>query len=153
MAPKMPPKMAPKEDLLRLDRQLCFQLYLASKSMIQAYAPLLEPLGLTYLQYLVMMVLWESGELSVKALGGKLHLDSGTLSPLLKRLLAKKLIVKTRAEADERSVVIRLTGEGRALKARAQNVPQRLMECSGLKAEEARKLFRAVQGLNSRLEG
>lgn len=143
--------MAPKNDSLRLDRQLCFQLYLASKSLTQAYGPLLEPLDLTYLQYLVMMVLWEEDKVSVKALGEKLHLDSGTLSPLLKRLLAKELVTKTRAEEDERSVVIALTGEGRALKAKALNVPEKLFRCTGLKMGDAEALFRSLRELNSSL--
>lgn len=145
------PAMAAKNDSLRLDRQLCFQLYLASKSLTQAYGPLLEPLDLTYLQYLVMMVLWEEDQISVKALGERLHLDSGTLSPLLKRLLAKDLVTKTRAEADERSVVIALTGEGRALKTKAQNVPEKLFRCTGMKVGDAEELFRSLRTLNEAL--
>lgn len=143
--------MAAKNDSLRLDRQLCFQLYLASKSLTQAYGPLLEPLDLTYLQYLVMMVLWGEDKVSVKALGEKLQLDSGTLSPLLKRLLAKELVTKTRAEADERSVVIALTSEGRALKAKAQNVPDKLFRCTGMKMNDAEALFGSLRELNAAL--
>lgn len=143
--------MALKRDPLHLEQQLCFQLYLASKSLIQAYAPLLEPLDLTYLQYLVMMILWEDDEISVKSLGDKLHLDSGTLSPLLKRLIAKTLVIKFRAQNDERSVVIRLTQEGKALRTKAQSVPESIWRCTGLKPEEAQSLFASVRRLNAHL--
>lgn len=109
-------------DTLLLDAQTCFRLYLASKSVIQAYTPFLKPLGLTYPQYLVLLVLWESEPLSVKDLGGRLHLDSGTLSPVLKKLQDKKIVEKVRSKTDERSVVISLTPMGRKLKEKALTV-------------------------------
>lgn len=109
-------------DALNLDAQTCFRLYLASKSVIQAYTPFLKPLDLTYPQYLVMLVLWETEPLSVKDLGAKLFLDSGTLSPLLKKLQDKKIVEKVRSKEDERSVVISLTPAGRKLKERAYGV-------------------------------
>ncbi|MES2744326.1 MAG: MarR family transcriptional regulator [Bdellovibrionota bacterium] len=111
--------MKKSADSLSLELQTCFRLYLASKSVIQAYTPFLKPLDLTYPQYLVMLVLWESEPLSVKDLGAKLYLDSGTLSPLLKKLQDKKIVEKVRSKEDERSVVISLTPQGRKLKDKA----------------------------------
>ncbi|MBC7658214.1 MAG: MarR family transcriptional regulator [Chitinophagaceae bacterium] len=105
-----------------LDQQPCFKLYLASKTVIQAYGPLLKSLGLTYPQYLVMVVLWETEPLAVKDLGARLHLDSGTLSPLLKKLQDKKFVEKDRSKDDERSVLISLTAAGRKLKEKAYGV-------------------------------
>lgn len=109
-------------DFLYLDGQPCFKLYLASKTIIQSYGPLLKPLGLTYPQYLVMLVLWEAEPMSVKELGNRLHLDSGTLSPLLKKLQDKKIVEKVRSKEDERSVVISLTAAGKKLKEKAYSV-------------------------------
>jgi DNA-binding MarR family transcriptional regulator len=109
---------------LALDHQLCFALYSASLAMTKTYKPLLEPLGLTYPQYLVMLVLWEGDGCTVSQLGERLQLDSGTLTPLLKRLQAQGLLQRLRDAADERRVLLQLTPEGRALKARAVVVPQ-----------------------------
>ena len=115
---------APAASWLALDRQLCFALYSASLAMTKAYKPLLEPLGLTYPQYLAMLVLWETDGVSVSQLGERLRLDSGTLTPLLKRLEAQALVQRLRDASDERRVLLRLTAAGRALKARARTVPQ-----------------------------
>jgi DNA-binding MarR family transcriptional regulator len=112
------------EDLLSLDSQLCFALYSASLAMTKLYKPLLVPLGLTYPQYLVMMVLWESEDHTVNDLGKRLHLDSGTLTPLLKRMETAGLLLRQRDEVDERRVRVTLTASGRALKAQAQAIPQ-----------------------------
>lgn len=109
---------------LALDHQLCFALYSASLAMTKTYKPLLEPLGLTYPQYLVMLVLWQGDGLTVSQLGERLQLDSGTLTPLLKRLQAQGLLQRLRDAADERRVLLQLTAEGRALRARAMAVPQ-----------------------------
>ena len=111
---------------LRLDQQLCFPLYAAANAIGRAYRPLLEPLGLTYPQYLVMLVLWESAPLSVGELGTRLLLDSGTLTPLLKRLESAGLVLRQRDPEDERRVVIDLKAAGRQLKARARAVPEAL---------------------------
>jgi DNA-binding MarR family transcriptional regulator len=111
------------DQLLRLDRQLCFALYAASRAMTRAYGPVLEPLGLTYPQYLVMLVLWETDDHTVGELGDRLGLDSGTLTPLLKRLEQRELIGRSRDPADERVVRIRLTDAGRALRDQATHVP------------------------------
>src|SRR5438105_12628747 len=107
------------DQLLRLDNQLCFALYSASLAMTKLYKPLLDPLGLTYPQYLAMLVLWERDGITVSELGERLQLDSGTLTPLLKRLESQGLLARERDRADERRVLLQLTPAGRALKARA----------------------------------
>jgi len=112
-----------KRDSLQLDEQLCFALYSASRAMTRTYAPLLEPLGLTYPQYLVLLVLWERDGLPVRELGARLALDSGTLTPLLKRLERQGLVERVRGADDERVVRIHLTAAGRALRTRARKVP------------------------------
>jgi len=117
--------MAPR-DPLQLDEQLCFALYNASRALTRAYAPLLEPLGLTYPQYLVLLVLWEHDGVPVKAIGERLRLDSGTLTPLLKRLEQQALVERRRGEDDERVVRIHLTPEGRALRGKARKIPTEL---------------------------
>ncbi|WP_280213180.1 MarR family winged helix-turn-helix transcriptional regulator [Nocardia cyriacigeorgica] len=123
-------------DELALDNQVCFALYSASRVMIRLYRPLLDELGLTYPQYLVMLVLWERGEVSVKELGAALELDSGTLSPLLKRLESTGMVRRRRAAGDERSVLVEATPEGRALRERAKAVPRRIGCATGLDASE-----------------
>ena len=122
------------DSMLALDNQLCFALYSASLAMTKTYKPLLDKLGLTYPQYLVMLVLWQEDRLLVKAIGERLFLDSGTLTPLLKRLEASGLIVRARDQEDERQVRITLTPEGRALKRKAQDIPLRVMCASGQSA-------------------
>jgi len=143
------------DELLRLDNQLCFALYSASRMLTRAYRPLLEPLGLTYPQYLAMMVLWEAdkaGEtLTVNALGERLLLDSGTLTPLLKRLDADGLVSRTRSPKDERVVELAVTAKGRELRAKAVSVPCSLLSRATLPLDElldlqqrATKLARAL---------
>jgi DNA-binding MarR family transcriptional regulator len=125
-----------RRDSLQLDDQLCFALYSASRAMTRAYAPLLEPLGLTYPQYLVLLVLWERDGLSVKQLGERLALDSGTLTPLLKRLEHQDLVERHRDEDDERLVRLRLSPSGRALRGKARKVPIQLASCAGSDVED-----------------
>jgi DNA-binding MarR family transcriptional regulator len=120
-----------QRDPLHLDDQLCFALYHASRALTRAYAPLLEPLGLTYPQYLVLLVLWERDGVPVKALGDRLSLDSGTLTPLLKRLEQQGLVTRTRSEDDERVVQIHLTVTGRALRGKAKKIPMELACSAG----------------------
>jgi MarR family transcriptional regulator, organic hydroperoxide resistance regulator len=134
-------------DELRLDRQVCFALYAASRAVTQLYRPLLEPLGLTYPQYLVMLVLWERGPVTVKELGTALDLDSGTLSPLLKRLGAAGLVTRERRTADERSVEVALTAAGEELKTRAAGVPRSIAKATGLRATELTELRRNLTAL------
>ncbi|MDC5852900.1 MarR family winged helix-turn-helix transcriptional regulator [Vibrio europaeus] len=121
-------KQLTEEESLLLENQVCFPLYSASNAVIRTYRPLLDSLDLTYSQYLVMMVLWESDGISVKDIGARLHLDSGTLTPLLKRLEAKGFVVRGRSELDERVRVLKLSEEGRALKAKALAIPAE-MKC------------------------
>jgi DNA-binding MarR family transcriptional regulator len=121
---------------LLLDDQLCFALYAASRAVTQLYRPLLAELGLTYPQYLVMLVLWEKGTTTVKGLAEALQLDYGTLSPLLKRLAAAGLVERRRRTDDERSVEVSLTTAGRELKARADCVPQEIVDAYGLDAAQ-----------------
>jgi DNA-binding MarR family transcriptional regulator len=117
----------PSADLLRLDAQFCFPLYAATNLITRAYRPLLKPLGLTYPQYLVMLVLWEQPSLTVKALGQRLLLDSGTLSPLLQRLEGQRLVKKQTDPDDARRVIVGITAKGEALRAKAMQVPEALM--------------------------
>lgn len=119
-------------DLLALDRQVCFALAVASRSVISLYRPVLEPLGLTHPQYLVMLALWETSPLRVNELGEKLYLDSATLSPLLKRLESAGLIARARSTDDERVVELTLTDAGTALRAKAEAVPPAIIERLGL---------------------
>lgn len=115
-------------DLLLLDNQLCFALYSASNAIVRAYRPLLDQLDLTYPQYLVMLVLWQQDGVSVKQLGEQLFLDSGTLTPLLKRLEAKGLLRRERSEQDERLRVLTLTEQGKALKKQAADIPLQMRD-------------------------
>lgn len=112
---------------LTLDKQICFSLYSASNAMSRAYQPLLKKLGLTYLQYIVMMVLWEDLTMNVKALGFRVHLDSGTLTPLLKRLEGKGLVIRSRCSEDERVRIISLSDSGKSLYQDAQQVPKDML--------------------------
>ncbi|TVU64984.1 MarR family transcriptional regulator [Vibrio atlanticus] len=132
--------MSEQDDYLKLDNQVCFALYSASNAMSRAYQPLLKALDLTYLQYIVMMVLWEEKEINVKALGAKTHLDSGTLTPLLKRLEAKGYVLRTRSAEDERVRVITLTPAGVALKEQAQTVPVEMLCLSKMNEDELKSL-------------
>ncbi|WP_299492545.1 MarR family transcriptional regulator [uncultured Shewanella sp.] len=117
-----------KNESLSLDNQICFSLYSAANAMVRTYRPLLEVLELTYSQYLAMLVLWEHDGISVKILGEKLHLDSGTLTPLLKRLEGKGLVIRARSKEDERMRVLNLTEQGCLLKGKAQSIPE-MMKC------------------------
>jgi DNA-binding MarR family transcriptional regulator len=142
-------------DHLTLDEQLCFPLYAASRAMTAVYRPKLERLGLTYPQYLVMLALWERDERSVGDVCQALDLDSGTLSPLLKRLEAAGLVERRRSAADERRVDIRLTERGRALRAEAGDIPAQMAEASGLSMDEVIALrgvlHRLTEALKSQL--
>ncbi|GHE25586.1 MarR family transcriptional regulator [Kitasatospora indigofera] len=139
----------PDEELLRLDHQICFSLHAASRAFGGVYRTVLKDLDLTYPQYLVMLVLWEHGELPVKRIGEHLRLDSGTLSPLLKRLEATGYVRRARSSEDERSVTVRLTEAGTALRERAVCVPRRIVEASDLTPAEAATL----QSLLARVTG
>ncbi|MFI6172825.1 MarR family winged helix-turn-helix transcriptional regulator [Nocardia sp. NPDC051052] len=138
-------------DHLTLDEQLCFPLYAASRAMTAVYRPKLERLGLTYPQYLVMLALWEQDGRSVGEVCHALALDSGTLSPLLKRLEAAGLVQRQRATADERRVDIQLTERGRALRAEARDIPAEMAEACGLSVDEFLALRATLRRLTSAL--
>ncbi|MFT3952563.1 MAG: MarR family transcriptional regulator [Oscillospiraceae bacterium] len=128
-------------EALKLERQLCFPLYACAKEIVRRYQPFLEPLGLTYTQYIALLVLWEHKTLTVKALGEALYLDSGTLTPLLKKLEHTGLLTRTRRLQDERSVEITLTDAGLALREQAAGIPQKLGACIPVTPEEAQALY------------
>ena len=133
-----------KQDTLKLDNQLCFRLYAASKEIIRQYSPLLDELDLTYTQYITLLALWEKDHVSVKELGEKLYLDSGTLTPLLNKLKKKELIDKTRHEKDGRELIISLTKKGIELKKEALDIPESIAKCVKLKDEEALAFFKLL---------
>jgi DNA-binding MarR family transcriptional regulator len=139
---------------LELDRQLCFALYTASRALTRAYAPLLEDAGLTYPQYITLLVLWEDPQrpLSVGELGERLHLDSGTLTPLLKRLEAMGFLARARDAGDERRVLVTLTGKGLALRDRLASIPHSLLRCLGMDATEADSLRERLVALTAALD-
>jgi DNA-binding MarR family transcriptional regulator len=137
--------------MLKLDNQLCFALYSTSLAMTKLYKPLLDELGLTYPQYLAMLVLWEQDGLMVSEIGERLYLDSGTLTPLLKRLEAAGLIARIRAVEDERRVHITLTAAGRKLKARAAKIPDCILTAAQCPVPELMALTQQVQALRQRL--
>lgn len=152
--PRLPAASLPPADpasLLLLDNQLCFALYAASLAMTKLYKPLLDRLGLTYPQYLAMLVLWERDGLTVGELGERLRLDSGTLTPLLKRLAAAGLVTRTRAADDERRVVITLTEAGRALREQACEVPRQVACTIQCTPEEITELRQRLHDLRRRL--
>ncbi|MEU3556402.1 MarR family winged helix-turn-helix transcriptional regulator [Streptomyces fragilis] len=141
-----------EDDFLVLDRQICFSLNAASRAFNGVYRVVLKELGLTYPQYLVMLVLWEHGTTPVKGLGERLRLDSGTLSPLLKRLEAAGLVRRERSAEDERSVQIHLTPDGEALRDRARRVPLRIAAATGLGHQDALALRALLDGLTEALD-
>ncbi|MBP2582020.1 DNA-binding MarR family transcriptional regulator [Streptomyces sp. PvR006] len=142
----------PDEDFLRLDHQICFSLHAATRAFNGVYREALKELGLTYPQYLAMLVLWEHGELPVKGIGERLKLDSGTLSPLLKRLEAAGYVERRRSPEDERSVTVRPTAEGTALKEKARDVPRRIATATGLGLADIRDLRERLDALAARLD-
>ncbi|MGR7027442.1 MarR family winged helix-turn-helix transcriptional regulator [Geodermatophilus sp. URMC 62] len=136
MTTRQTPQPSGPEDVLALDRQVCFALSVAARNVVAVYRPVLEPLGLTHPQYLVMLALWQHGTLSVKELSGLLQLDPGTLSPLLKRLEAAGLLRRERDPRDQRNLALALTDEGRALREQAERIPAGIVERLGMSLEE-----------------
>ena len=137
-----------KKDSLRLENQLCFPLYACARDVVKAYRPHLEVLGLTYTQYISMMVLWEEGRVSVRDLGKKLHLDSGTLTPLLKKLESRGYLKRERSTQDERVVIACITEEGRKLKRAAAKIPQAMAnDITDFPMEDAQELYRLLYKL------
>ncbi len=132
---------------LALENQLCFPLYAASKELTRRYKPFLDPLGLTYTQYVTMMALWERDGVTVTELGHRLYLDSATLTPLLRRLEGRGYINRTRSKADERAIIVTLTDEGRRLRARAMDVPACIGGCVSMERDDLIRLKALVEKL------
>jgi DNA-binding MarR family transcriptional regulator len=153
MVTRKTPDTALSDQALRLDNQLCFALYSASLAMTKLYKPLLDELGITYPQYLVLLVLWERDGLTVSELGERLSLDSGTLTPLLKRLETAGLVSRLRDTQDERRVLVRLSAAGRELKQRAARIPGCVLQASQCSVAEAMALTHQIQTLRNRLTG
>lgn len=126
---------------LKLENQLCFPLYASAKEVVKKYKPLLDPLSLTYTQYIAMMVLWEQKSINVKSLGKHLYLDSGTLTPLLKKMELQGWVMRNRDLKDERNVIITLTEEGEKLKQAAAHIPLEMSKCISLSPQEAKQLY------------
>lgn len=134
-----------------LDDQLCFKLYAVSRQVTNMYRPILETLDITYPQYLVMLILWECKNSTVRELGKRLYLDSGTLTPMLKRLEQKDLLSRKRDPADERSVIIAITPQGEALKQKAEDIPEKMGKCFSLQHSEYLQLREQLEGLLNNL--
>ena len=137
--------MSDNYDVLKLENQLCFPLYACSKEIVKRYTPYLEEIGLTYTQYITMLVMWEKEKMTVKALGEVLYLDSGTLTPVLKKLEQKGYVSRSRDEKDERVLNVTLTKEGEALKEKAVEIPAKIGGCIQLSVEEAVTLHQTLQ--------
>lgn len=133
--------MTDKYDPLKLENQLCFPLYACSKEIVRAYKPYLDEIGLTYTQYITMMLMWEHKKLRAKELGLRLYLDSGTLTPLLKRLEDKGFVTRKRSSEDERDLIVTITEKGEGLKEKAVTIPARLGACIDLDPQKARALY------------
>ena len=131
-------------DNLKLENQLCFPLYVASKEIVRQYTPYLNKVGLTYTQYITMMVLWDKKEINVKELGNILFLDSGTLTPLLKKLEDKGFITRSRSNIDERNVIIKITNNGLSLKDKCRDIPNCVSKCVNLDKEETVMLYNTL---------
>ena len=134
----------PNYDSLKLENQICFPLYACSREIIKRYKPFLDEIDLTYTQYITMMVLWEKKTVTVKELGSSLYLDSGTLTPLLKKLEQKGYLTRRRSEEDERNLNVTITEAGEELKKRAVLIPERMSDCVALEPEEAKELYRLL---------
>lgn len=133
--------MSSKNNPLGIDNQLCFPLYAAAKEVVKKYTPYLKPLGLTYTQYITMMIMWEEKEVTAAHLGERLHLDSGTLTPMLKKMEQGGLITRQRSSVDERNLVVSITQQGEDLRRKALKVPAQMAQCVNLTAEEATTLY------------
>lgn len=129
-----------KQDPLKLENQLCFPLYAAAKEVVRRYRPFLDPLGLTYTQYIAMMVLWEYKEITVSKMGKLLMLDSGTLTPMLKKMEASGLLTRRRSKQDERELIVTITQKGSDLRKKAVKIPEKMASCVALDIEEAVQL-------------
>ena len=132
---------------LKLENQLCFPLYACAKEVIRSYTPLLEPLGLTYTQYLAMMVMWEYKSISVRDMGKLLYLDSGTLTPMLKKMEKAGWVSRKRSDEDERMVIVSITERGEELHDKAADIPLKMVQCVTLESDEAMQLYNLLHKL------
>ena len=143
-------------ECLKLKNQICFPLYACSKELVRAYKPFLQELDLTYTQYITMMVLWEERSVNVKEIGRRLYLDSGTLTPLLKKLESKGYISRVRSKEDERNLMVEVTSEGDALQVKASKIPEKMGGCISLTGEEMQTLYgllrKTLEGLQAERE-
>ncbi len=137
---------------LKLSNQLCFPLYVCSKEIVRRYKPYLDEIDLTYTQYIAMMVFWEKGEMNVKELGETLFLDSGTLTPVLKKLEAKGYISRERSKKDERNLIVKITDEGEALQEKCAGIPAKVGSCLKLSADEAKTLHSLLLKVESQFD-
>lgn len=144
-------------DCLKLENQLCFPLYACAKEVVRAYKPYLDELDLTYTQYITMMVLWEKRQMNVKEIGERLYLDSGTLTPLLKKLENKGYICRSRSKEDERNLMVEVLPDGEALREKAVHIPEKMGECLCLSDGEAKEvydtLYRMLDSLKKKNDG
>ena len=136
-----------KYDALKIENQLCFPLYACAREVVKRYTPFLDKIDLTYTQYIVMMVLWDKKAVTVKELGQILYLDSGTLTPLLKKLETKGFLTRKRSEVDERNLIVSISEQGEKLREKAVEVPGKLAQCVALEPEEAMTLYRILYKL------
>lgn len=141
-----------KYEALKIERQICFPLYACSREVIKRYKPYLDEIDLTYTQYITMMVLWEERAVTVKELGERLYLDSGTLTPLLKKMEGKGIITRKRSREDERNLIVSVTPAGEKLKERAAEIPARMAQCLKLDPEEATQLYRLLYKMLDRTD-
>jgi len=144
--------MTDKYECLKLENQLCFPLYACSREIIKKYRPCLEKIELTYTQYIAMMIFWSEKRISVKELGKKLFLDSGTLTPVLKNLESKGLVTRKRSEEDERIVIAEITEKGEELKEKASEIPANVGKCVNIEPEEAETLYRILHKILDGIE-
>lgn len=139
------------DEHLKLENQLCFPLYASAREVVKKYKPFLDEIGLTYTQYIVMMVLWEKRSMNVKSLGEHLYLDSGTLTPLLKKMETQGLLLRKRDDKDERNVIVTITEQGEQLKGKALEIPLKMKECIPISPEEAQLLYQLLYKVLGRI--
>lgn len=144
--------MDKNSDTLKLENQLCFPLYACSKEIVRRYKPYLDKIDLTYTQYITMMVMWEVKQINVKDLGEKLYLDSGTLTPLLKKLESKDYVKRERSKHDERNLIVTITEKGEALKSKAVDIPEKVSACMTLSEDKAKALYSVLYEILDSME-
>lgn len=144
--------MDKNSDTLKLENQLCFPLYACSKEIVRRYKPYLDKIDLTYTQYITMMVMWEVKQINVKELGEKLYLDSGTLTPLLKKLESKDYVKRERSKHDERNLIVTITEKGEALKSKAVDIPEKVSACMTLSEDKAKALYSVLYEILDSME-